>query len=263
MGRISFPVWHHQIWNLEVCVSGMWYLFFVFNSHNSVWNGTIDLWMAHKPSYTHFWHNSTPSCRSQGMPDSHSWAPVPNASSIRSQQALHNQLTFIFLLLFLKGSLWNVFITQNHLCTAELLPERILLVFFSFFSPWKIFDVYIFLLETAPRLVKVKGSVLFGMLCNLEFSEKMVCIKKGRKKTKIVKGGWKSSCEYLQGWAPNTMRKASNGFWESHQFLGFATISGYSPNTAGKNRDLPQWTRLKMKRQQWGWRWQSPEDWLT
>lgn len=44
----------------------------------------------------------------------------------------------------------------------------------SFFLPWKIFDVNMFLLETAPRVTEVKGPVLFGMLCNWELAEEKV-----------------------------------------------------------------------------------------
>lgn len=46
--------------------------------------------------------------------------------------------------------------------------------FFSFFLPWKIFDVYMFLLETAPRVTEVKGPVLFATLCNWELAEEKV-----------------------------------------------------------------------------------------
>lgn len=79
-----------------------------------------------------------------------------------------------------------------------------------------------FLLETAPSLTEVKGSMQFGMLCNLEFAGKNGLQKKKRvlKWKKLVKQERKSFCMCLN-------------WWLRQQFLGFATIRGYSPNFAG------------------------------
>lgn len=117
---------------------------------------------------THIFGITLPTCRSQGMPGPHSCGPVPNASSILSQQA--------FLIYFPPLAPQRVFMDHFHYTKPPLSNRatfcRNLAHFFSFFGPRKIFDVSIFVLETAPSLIKAKGSVLFGMLCNLEFAEK-------------------------------------------------------------------------------------------
>lgn len=68
--------------------------------------------------------------------------------------------------LLLKGPLWTIFITQNHLCPAELLSRGI--PFFS--SHGKCLMCVCFYWnrqsQTALRVSGVTGSVLFCMLCN-------------------------------------------------------------------------------------------------
>lgn len=126
---------------------------------------------------THFWHNYVSCHRSLGMANtfiraSHSWAPVPNTSSVPSQHAFFNQLTFISLLCSSMGLYGPFSSHKTRLCPPQPLSWRVNLNFFFFCKEglWCV-DVSTGIdvvqgSQTTLHASGVTGPLLFCILCN-------------------------------------------------------------------------------------------------
>lgn len=131
----------------------------------------------HTYLHTHFWHNYISCHRSLGMPNtfmqpSHSWAPVPNTSSVPSQHAFFNQLTFISLLCS-SMRLYGPF--SSHKSTfvhhSSFLEESICIFFFFCMESLWCVDVSTGIdvahgSQTALHVSRVAGPLLFCILRN-------------------------------------------------------------------------------------------------
>lgn len=123
--------------------------------------------------YTHFWHSFVHCHSSRGTTNtsirsSHSWAPVPNTSSIPSQHASFNQLTLIPLL-YCSMSLYGPFSPHNTcLCSPQPLLGKVSLHDFSLH--WGSLMCGCFHCFTGAKQLFmwawVTGPLLFCILCN-------------------------------------------------------------------------------------------------
>lgn len=131
----------------------------------------------HTYQHTDSWHNYVSSHRSLAMANtfirpSHSWAPVPNTSSVPSQHAFLNQLTFISLLCSSMGLYGPFSLHKTHLCPPQTLSWRVNLHFFFCKEILWCVDVstgndVVQGSQTTLHASGVTDPLLFCILCNL------------------------------------------------------------------------------------------------